>query len=146
MSAVIQLRRKSITSLLLTSFVPQRDYDTLLAHYNRLSSNGYSHSIPDIEAIETNQIEVKCVLDFSPEIDSISEYDEFLSQFLISRGRFIHDLVSSNDELRFDLSAMLVVHEELAVFELKMPRMPESLNAAKNFQFCYTVWHPLNRE
>jgi hypothetical protein len=144
MNTIVQLRRKSVTSLLLTSFVPQEDYNNFLSHYDRLSKNEYPHSIPDIQVIETNQHEVKCVLDFSHEIDSALEYYEFLSQFMISHQCFIHDLLSSNNELRFDLSAAIVVQQDLAVFELKVPRIPEHLNTSKNFEFDYCVWHPLN--
>jgi hypothetical protein len=41
----------------------------------------------------------------------------------------------------FRLSALVHVDPNLAVFELRIPRIPSELNRLQSFSFNYWVWH-----
>jgi hypothetical protein len=109
--------------------------------HHLLQRNRYSHRVPPIEIVEADQLHNKVLFDFSEDIDRAVNYHEFLSSFMNSRDQFIHDVLLLDASSHFDLSALIHIDGDLAVFELKVPRIPPKISVANNFVFSYVVWH-----
>jgi hypothetical protein len=131
-----------ITSLLLYS---NGSSDVSIAHIERLkhtlSSKKYSHSVPELSEREfPEDREIKWMFDFSEELESAA-YDIALTKFLELHEQFILDVVSVDPGVKYLLSALLSIDENLGAFDIKIPRIPPKLAVTKAFEFSYFVWH-----
>ena len=144
MSNAVQLRKKNISSLLLVSFLPDADFRDFVHSYEHVAENvTYDRPIPDAEVVELPQERrKKWMIDFYSEIDLTQDYHDSLTAFLTLRESFLYRVIAMDKRFTFALSAMINVTVDLAVFELKMPRIPRRLAEADNFEFDYLVWHP----
>ena len=132
---------KEITSLLLYSFVPERECAAYLKSCLELVRGGrYSHDVPPLQSREIEG-QMKCIFDFSSHLSEAPTYDPALSNFVTGHEKFICDIVSLNSGRTVSLSALLTVDESLGMFGIKMPRLPASLCAFDTFEFEYTIWH-----
>jgi hypothetical protein len=138
-------QRKAVTSLLLYVVIPKQACDAYLSRCDdAIYSNPYSHEIPQRTQREIGANEIKYSFDFTAHLRTDLSYYEAVSQFIETHDQFICNLLSANGSIPLYLSALLSVDQSLAVFEVKSPRIPESINAFRTFQFDYFVWHPLN--
>lgn len=136
-------KTKEVTSLLFSSEMSRDTYDRFAGKWNEFSrSKNYSHEVPPIELNLRKHGEVKCIFNFTPQIDGAAPIENCLSDFLESHSEFIIDVLSiAGASHAFELSALVNVDAELAAFELVSPRIPASLAALPNFRFGYWVWH-----
>ena len=141
MSADPDRQKKNVTSLLLNFFVPQDKCDDFVSTYLRIRKSHSQLEFPDMEMVELTVHEVKCVLDFSSEIDSAVDYDISVQKFVGGYVGFLRDMLDVDHGIPCDLSALINIDESLAAFELKSPKIPNSINAYNNFTFDYFVWH-----
>jgi hypothetical protein len=135
---------KVVTSLLLYSVIPKQACDTYFSRCEDvIYGSPYSHDIPEITQREIGANEIKFTFDFTDHLRTDLLYYEAVSQFMETHDQFICNLLSANGSTPLYLSALLSVDQSLAVFEVKSPRIPESINPFRTFQFDYLVWHPL---
>jgi len=144
MSNAVPLRKKNISSLLLVSFLPDADFRDFVHSYERVTEHvTHDRPIPDAEVVELVQEgRKKWMIDFSSEIDLAQDYHDSLTAFLTLREPFLYSVIAIDKRFSFALSAIINVAFDLAVFELKIPRIPRRLVEADNFEFDYLVWHP----
>jgi hypothetical protein len=135
--------QKAVTSLLLYSIISKKDCDLYLVRCEKLiRSQQYGHGVPPLVRQLIGESDVKCSFDFTSQLRDDLSYHAALSEFLKTHDQFICNLLSLDSSLPLYLSALLNVDQNLAVFEVKIPRIPDAINSFHTFEFDYSVWHP----
>lgn len=138
-------QRKNVTSLLLFSLINERLCTAYLVRSDKIiHAKSYDHEIPSRVQKKVGDDNIKCSFDFTEQLRTDLVYHEAVTHFMETHNQFICDLLSADRHTPLYLSALLNVNSNLAVFEVRSPRIPDSINMFRTFQFDYSVWHLLN--
>lgn len=138
-------QKKVVTSLLLYSVMSRQTYHSFKSRCDDIICSGrYSHEIPPRVETAAKYDNVKCSFDFSDQLSLGLIYYDAISEFLETHEQFICDVLSVDARIPVYLSALLTVDQNLAMFEVKSPKIPRAINAFCTFEFDYSVWHTLS--
>jgi hypothetical protein len=129
--------KKVVTSVLLNLIIAEQDHDAFLTHCDQVVKNGLELPEPTFTPVADDASHIKCSINLTPAIDEQVPYEEAIGALLEKNLPIICAMANYDHSIPVQLSALVSVDRDLAVFDLKTPRFPPRLAQLGNFQFHY---------